>query len=78
MPAEVTREGQNWDLELILILLKHHTRLYKLGFAHSVEAYHDGILAGGYTGSASKGIFGKVMFHLVARCFQSGILPPCP
>jgi leucyl/phenylalanyl-tRNA--protein transferase len=64
--AEVTREGQNgtWiDPDFI----KAYTRLYKLGFAHSVEAYHDGILAGGLYGICiGKAFFGESMFHLVA------------
>ncbi len=42
-----------------------YTRLNKLGFAHSVEVYMDGELAGGLYGVALRGAFmGESMFHL--------------
>jgi leucyl/phenylalanyl-tRNA--protein transferase len=39
-------------------------RLHELGFAHSVETWHDGRLAGGLYGVAIGGLFaGESMFH---------------
>lgn len=41
-----------------------YTELHRLGFAHSVEAYKDGKLAGGLYGVAIGGAFmGESMFH---------------
>ena len=41
-----------------------YTRLHRLGWAHSVEAWHDGALAGGLYGVAIGGLFaGESMFH---------------
>lgn len=45
-------------------IVKLYTELHKLGFAHSVETYKDGELAGGLYGVAYKGaFFGESMFH---------------
>ncbi len=57
-----------------------HTRLYEIGFAHSIEAWKDGVLVGGLYGIALGGaFFGESMFsrardaskvalvHLIAR-----------
>lgn len=44
-----------------------YTRLYKLGYAHSVEAWQDGRLAGGLYGVAINGLFaGESMFSRAA------------
>jgi len=63
--ADVSRKEQNgtWiDRDFI----QAYTNLYDLGFAHSVEAYLDGRLAGGLYGlSIGKAFFGESMFHLV-------------
>jgi len=41
-----------------------YTRLHELGWAHSVEAWRDGELAGGLYGVATAGLFaGESMFH---------------
>ena len=41
-----------------------YVRLHELGWAHSVEAWHDGELAGGLYGVAIGGLFaGESMFH---------------
>lgn len=46
-------------------MLKSYTRLFELGFAHSVEAWHDGELVGGLYGvSLGAGFFGESMFAL--------------
>lgn len=43
-----------------------YTRLHELGFAHTVEAYYDGQLAGGLYGVTIGGAFmGESMFHTV-------------
>ena len=45
-------------------LVKAYVRLHGLGFAHSVEAWHDGRLAGGLYGiSLGAAFFGESMFH---------------
>lgn len=58
--AERPRE-QTWISEEIVAA---YTRLHELGFAHTVEAWHDGELAGGLYGVALGGaFFGESMFH---------------
>ncbi len=43
-----------------------YTELHELGFAHSIEAWHQGELAGGLYGVAIGGLFaGESMFHRV-------------
>lgn len=43
-----------------------YTRLHELGWAHSVEAWQDGVLVGGLYGVAIGGLFaGESMFHRV-------------
>jgi len=45
-------------------LIRAYVRLHKLGFAHSVEAWQDGELAGGLYGVSLGGaFFGESMFH---------------
>ena len=45
-------------------LIKAYVRLHDLGFAHSVEAWRDGKLAGGLYGvSLGAAFFGESMFH---------------
>jgi leucyl/phenylalanyl-tRNA--protein transferase len=45
-----------------------YTRLYELGWAHSVEAWQDGALAGGLYGVRIGGLFaGESMFHRVTN-----------
>ncbi|MBN1632634.1 MAG: leucyl/phenylalanyl-tRNA--protein transferase [Ignavibacteria bacterium] len=45
-------------------IISLYTELHKLGYAHSVEAYKNGELAGGLYGIAYKGaFFGESMFH---------------
>ncbi|HEY9754861.1 MAG TPA: leucyl/phenylalanyl-tRNA--protein transferase [Oculatellaceae cyanobacterium] len=69
--------NHNWDLVIrkcaarkdVWIskeIIDMYTRLHHLGFAHSVEAYFDGELAGGLYGLALGGAFmGESMFHEV-------------
>ena len=45
-------------------LIELYCELHQLGFAHSVEAWHDGKLAGGLYGVAmGSAFFGESMFH---------------
>jgi len=45
-------------------ILDSYVELHRLGFAHSVEAWHNGQLAGGLYGVALGGLFcGESMFH---------------
>ncbi len=55
--AESSRRGQSgtWITE---DMIQAYTRLYRAGYAHSVEAWHDGELAGGLYGL----ILGRVFF----------------
>ena len=44
---------------------KAYTNLHRAGFAHSVETYHNGKLAGGLYGiSLGRAFFGESMFHI--------------
>jgi leucyl/phenylalanyl-tRNA---protein transferase len=45
--------------------IKGYTRLHRMGYAHSAEAYFEGELAGGLYGvSIGRAFFGESMFHL--------------
>jgi len=45
-------------------IIEAYTNLHKLGFAHSVETYMDGVLVGGLYGVCLRGAFmGESMFH---------------
>ena len=58
--ADPSREG-GWITPAITAA---YTRLYELGWAHSVEAWRDGELVGGLYGLALGGLFaGESMFH---------------
>ena len=47
-------------------IIRTYTRLFRAGFAHSVECWHEGQLAGGLYGVALGGaFFGESMFHRV-------------
>lgn len=47
-------------------LIAAYTRLYELGWVHSVETWRDGVLVGGLYGLAIDGLFaGESMFHRV-------------
>lgn len=52
-----------------------YTELYKMGRAHSVEAYYNGELAGGLYGVCLGGAFmGESMFHLVTDASKCALL----
>ena len=47
-------------------IVESYCELHRLGYAHSVEAWQDGVLAGGLYGVALRGaFFGESMFHRV-------------
>jgi leucyl/phenylalanyl-tRNA--protein transferase len=57
------RVGQTW---ITPAMLGAYTRLFELGHAHSVEAWHEGHLAGGVYGVTVGGVFaGESMFYRV-------------
>lgn len=61
--ADPARGGGCWIDEQIIIA---YTRLYELGWAHSVETWQDDRLVGGLYGIATGGLFaGESMFHHV-------------
>ena len=63
MRACADRPEGTWITEEIL---KSYNRLHTLGFAHSLEAWKDGELAGGLYGvSIGAAFFGESMFHRV-------------
>lgn len=54
------------DVWITREIIDMYTTLHRLGFAHSVEAYFDGQLAGGLYGISIGGAFmGESMFHEV-------------
>lgn len=64
--ALVPRDGQpgTWITD---DMQEAYVRLHKLGYAHSVESWFDGKLAGGLYGvSLGKAFFGESMFHRTA------------
>jgi leucyl/phenylalanyl-tRNA--protein transferase len=71
--ADPSRDG-SWITPAITAA---YTRLYELGWAHSVEAWRDGELAGGLYGLALGGLFaGESMFHRVtdaSKCALVGL-----
>ncbi len=65
--SEVLRSCAERDTTWINEEICHaYTRLHEMGYAHTVEAYKDGKLAGGLYGVAIGGaFFGESMFHKV-------------
>ncbi len=64
---EVMRRcGQRDETWINEEIVESYVNLHRLGHAHSVEAWHDGRLAGGLYGVAIGGaFFGESMFHEV-------------
>lgn len=49
-------------------IIEAYTRLHELGFAHSVESWHNGVLAGGLYGvSLGSAFFGESMFTKISN-----------
>ena len=61
--AKMKRPGQRGTW-IVPEMVAAYERLHELGFAHSVEAWRDGKLAGGMYGvSLGRAFFGESMFH---------------
>jgi leucyl/phenylalanyl-tRNA---protein transferase len=61
--CRANREEGTW---ISAELIELYIRLHEMGFAHSVECWHEGKLAGGLYGVAMGGVFfGESMFHYV-------------
>ncbi len=66
------RAGRTWISEE---LIEAYARLHKLGFAHSVEAWKDGDMAGGLYGvSMGAAFFGESMFHRVPNASKVALV----
>ena len=56
-------------------IVRVYTQLHEMGLAHSVEAYKDGILAGGLYGISLRGAFmGESMFHVVTDASKVSLI----
>ena len=61
-----TAGGREWETWITRDMIAAYTRLAELGVAHSVEAWHDGRLAGGVYGVAIGGLFAaESMFYRI-------------
>jgi len=61
-----------WINEVIIDVYKE---LFKRGYAHSIEAWKDGRLAGGLYGVAYKGaFFGESMFHHISNASKTAVV----
>ena len=62
-PQVIQACGEREETWISPEIIEAYTRLHKLGFAHSVEAWHDGRFSGGLYGVAIGGaFFGESMF----------------
>ncbi|MEW6221565.1 MAG: leucyl/phenylalanyl-tRNA--protein transferase [Thermodesulfobacteriota bacterium] len=75
--ATVPRPGQpgTW---IVPAMAAAYNELFRLGFAHSVEAWQDDTLAGGLYGvSLGRAFFGESMFHHVADASSAALVFLC-
>lgn len=57
------------------LIIKAYTELHRRGYAHSVESWLDGKLAGGLYGVAYRGaFFGESMFHLKSDASKTAVV----
>lgn len=69
--ADPSRDGAWIDEEIV----GAYARLYELGWAHSVEAWQDGVLVGGLYGLSVGGMFaGESMFHHVRDASKAALV----
>jgi len=71
--ATVSRKGQagTWILPE---MVEAYIRLHEIGYAHSVECWQDGRLAGGMYGvSLGRCFFGESMFHVVTDASKAAL-----
>jgi leucyl/phenylalanyl-tRNA--protein transferase len=70
-----SRPGQNGTW-ITKDMVEAYTELHRLGFAHSVEAWRDGDLAGGFYGiSLGRVFFGESMFHVRTDAAKAAFIP---
>jgi leucyl/phenylalanyl-tRNA--protein transferase len=68
-------QGGTW---LVPEMQAAYSRLHRLGYAHSVEVWRDGHLAGGLYGVAiGRFFFGESMFHLVSDASKVALVRLC-
>lgn len=73
--AKTERPGQDGTW-IVPEMIEAYCELHRLGFAHSVEVWRDGRLAGGLYGVSFGSIFcGESMFSLVDNASRSGFIP---
>ncbi|MFK8101806.1 MAG: leucyl/phenylalanyl-tRNA--protein transferase [Saprospiraceae bacterium] len=69
------RKGQNGSTWISTDMIDAYTRLFDLGFAHSVEVWQDGALVGGLYGVAlGKCFYGESMFAKVSNASKFGFI----
>lgn len=57
------------------LIMNAYTELFERGYAHSIEAWNDGSLAGGLYGVAYKGaFFGESMFYLKSNASKAAVV----
>ena len=62
------------DTWIVRDMIAAYERLHELGYAHSVEAWRDGELAGGLYGVAlGRAFFGESMFHHVSEASRAAL-----
>jgi leucyl/phenylalanyl-tRNA--protein transferase len=72
--SQVKRPGQN-STWITPDIIEAYTELHRLGWAHSVEAYLEGELAGGCYGVLiGKVFFGESMFHLKPNASKAAFI----
>ena len=73
--ADPARGGGQW---IDTAYRRTYLRLFELGWAHSVEVWHDGRLAGGLLGVEVGGLFcGESMFHRVTDASKAAMWTTC-
>ncbi|KAF0198714.1 MAG: leucyl/phenylalanyl-tRNA--protein transferase [Bacteroidetes bacterium] len=69
-----TRRKQEDGTWILPEMIYAYTQLHKSGYAHSVEVWHKGNLAGGLYGvSMGKAFFGESMFHKVTDASKAAL-----
>ena len=65
-------DGGTWIVD---DMVKAYRRLHRSGFAHSVEAWHDGKLVGGLYGvSLGRSFFGESMFSVMSNASSAALV----
>lgn len=73
--SSMPRPGQDGTW-IVSDMIEAYLELHRLGYAHSVEAYLDGKLAGGLYGiSLGRAFFGESMFHVEPNASKAAFIP---